>query len=106
MRQALDHFFAILASDGDVRKSKYWSCKPGDKPAQVWRLERIRYAAFTHIKDQTRAETLAASAKQVQHVYDKLHDLHMRGGLEQTSARLAIASGQRILSEWADALGL
>jgi len=106
MRQAFDHLFDRLAPDGDVRDSIYWHPKEGDKPNQVYRSERLQYAAHMHIKDQNRANTLAASTKQMLDLYDALNMAHTRGRLNQDKARKALLAMRQMLEDWADALGL
>lgn len=106
MRQAFDHLFGLLAPDEKVRTSKYWKRKSGKKPNQVSRSERLKYAAFTHIKDPNRAGTMAASTKQVQDLYRALNMAHRRGELDEGKARKALLAMRRILEEWADAIGL
>ena len=46
IRQAFDHLFDRLAPDADVRASEHWRSKEGDKPEQIYKLERIEYAAL------------------------------------------------------------
>lgn len=106
MRQTFDHLFGRLAPDDDVRNSKYWHPKKGDKANQVDRRERIKYAAHTHIKDLNRANTLAASAKQMLDLYYALNEAHTRGELNRKKARKALLAMRHMLEDWADALGL
>jgi len=106
MRQAFDHLFGCLAPDDDVRNSKYWYPKRRDKANQVDRAERIKYAAHTHIKDANRANTLAASAKQMVDLYRALNAAHTRGELNRKKARDALLAMRHMLEDWADALGL
>jgi hypothetical protein len=106
MRQTFDHLFGRLAPDDDVRNSKYWHPKKRDKANQVDRRERIKYAAHTHIKDPNRANTLAASAKQMLDLYYALNAAHTRGELNRKKAREALLAMRHMLEDWADALGL
>ncbi len=106
VRQAFDHLFDKLAPDDEVRRSSYWTQKERGKENQVWREERIRFAAAKHIKDQGRSNTLIASAKHMTDVYEGLNRAHERGGLNQMKARQALAEMRSILEEWADAIGI
>ena len=106
IRQAFDHLFDRLAPDADVRASEHWKPKDGDRPEQIYRQERIEYAAYTHVKDSTRARTLAASARQMVETYQLLNHAHDRGELDRDKARKALVAMQRLLEDWADALNL
>jgi hypothetical protein len=106
IRQIFDHLFDILAPDKKVRTSKYWTSKEGDRPDQIYRIERIKYAAFTHIADPLRAKSLAATSKQMNELYALLNEAHTRGELNVDKARKALRAMKSMLDEWADALGL
>lgn len=105
MRQVFDHFFSHLAPDELVRKSEYWVRKQGSKdPDQIYRPERISYAAHTHIKASDRADTLAASAKQINALYDYANVAHKRGALDEDKAYQTLLAMDRTLKDWIDAL--
>jgi hypothetical protein len=104
IRQAFDHLVSKLAPDDEVRSSQFWTKKLKGDGNQVWREERILFAASKHIKDQARARTLAASAKHMLDVYKALNKAHHRGKLDRMKARKALSEMQSILEEWADAL--
>jgi hypothetical protein len=104
MRQVFDHFFSCLAPDDLVRQSKHWTPKPGEKPNQVYRSERIRYAARTHIKGPELADALAASAKQINSLYESANEAHNRGTLDEDKANQALLAMDSILKDWIDAL--
>lgn len=104
MRQTYDHFFGLLAPDGEVRKSKVWTKKKGNKPDLVTRQERIEYAALAHIKDDVQAKMMSASAKPILKVYYELNQAHKRGELNPTKARKAVQAMDKIISDWLDAL--
>ena len=106
MRQVYDNFFRILSPDKEVRKSIYWHIKEGDKPNQVYREERIQYAAFTHVKDQERAKTLVASAEYIKDVYDLLNKAHDIKPITSEYAKRALDSMEKIIQQWLDSLGL
>jgi hypothetical protein len=106
MRQAFDHLFSCLSPDDAVRASQYWKQKEGDKLNQIDRRERIEYAAFTHVKDESHARTLAASADQMLEVYQALNQAHKRGELSPDKARQALFAMQSFFYDWADALEL
>ena len=63
IRQVFDPFLEIIAPDNEVRESKYWNQKGGDKPMQVYRSERIQFAANTQVRDAGVAEALSTSSK-------------------------------------------
>jgi hypothetical protein len=104
IRQAFDHLFDKLAPDDEVRKSSYWTQKEHGKENQVWRDERVRFAAAKNVKDQNRANTLIASAKHMTGVYQCLNSAHKRGEMNQMESHQALAEMQSILEEWADAI--
>ena len=104
MRQVYDHFFSCLAPDELVRKSEYWTRKEGDKPDRVYRSERMVYAAHTHIKILGLADTLAASAKQINNLYEAANEVHNRGNLNEENADKTLLAMDSILKDWIDAL--
>ena len=106
MRQSIDYLFFKLAPDDDVRASKYWKTKSENDPNQITRKERIEYAAHAHVTDSARADTLAASAKQMVDTYGALNQAHKRGELDQEKARSALLSMRLLLDEWVIALEL
>jgi hypothetical protein len=105
-RQAFDQFFEKLAPDDQVRQSPHWEPKGGNDANMVTRKERIEFAAATHIKDETRANTLRTSANHMLDVYKRLNTAHNRGELDQFKARSALNEMQLILESWADAIGI
>jgi hypothetical protein len=104
MRQTLDHFFAKLAPDDDVRASPYWKPKYGPDPYQITRRERMTYAAHTHIKDLTRAKTIIDSIDVVLEAYQFLHQLHKRGALSEKQANRALKTTKAFIESWTEAL--
>lgn len=104
IRQAFDQLFAKLAPDVEVRASEFWQPKKGGNPEQVWREERIKYAAHRHVKDKARARTLVESSNQMLQTYQELNRAHERGRLDQDKARKALMAMESILKEWAEAL--
>ncbi len=63
----------------EVSESAYWRSKTEkeDKnPNAVWKIERIKYAASTHVKDKARANTLIAESDQILLVYNMLSKAH------------------------------
>jgi hypothetical protein len=99
IRQTYDHFFEILAPDDEVRKSKFWKRKNGEKPDQINRHERIEYAAHTHIKDKNTAKLLSANVTAILQAYRKLNKAHKRGKLDPIDARQAINAIDKIIKE-------
>ena len=106
MRQTYDHFFDILSPDDEVRKSSIWKKKEGEKPELVTRIERIEYAALSHINDEVQAKMLSSSAKPILKVYNELNQAHKRGELNPQKARKAVLAMDKILSDWLDALDM
>lgn len=106
MRQTYDHFFDILSPDDEVRKSSIWKKKEGEKPELVTRIERIEYAALSHINDEVQAKMLSSSAKPILKVYNELNQAHKRGELNPKKARKAVLAMDKILSDWLDALDM
>jgi len=106
IRQAFDHLFGKLAPDDEVRQSPYWNMKDGDEPNQVWREERIQFAAATKIKNKARADTLLASSKHMLNVYQALNRAHERGNINRIKARKALEEMRTFLEDWANAAEL
>jgi len=104
MRQTYDHFFACLAPDEEVRKSKYYHEKSGNDKGKVFREERILYAANKHIKDSEKAKTLIASADHMLEVYNSLNRAHNRGELNKVKAFRSLEEMRTILEDWIDAI--
>jgi hypothetical protein len=104
MRQVFDHFFYFLAPDDIVHESPYWTKKKGDKPDQIYRSERVMYAAHTHVEDPELAETLASSAKQINNLYKAANNAHSRGTLDENSANKAVLAMDNMLRDWIDAI--
>ena len=100
IRQVFDHFFSILAPDDQVRESRYWSPKEGDKPNPVTRDERLRYAAHTHARTPVLARTLIGSSRHMLSVHDALNSAHRRGELDVNKARTSIREMDTLLRQW------
>ena len=103
-RQAFDHLFGVLAPDDKVRESTYWGDGTAEKPKQVTRGERIRYAAAKHVQDPSVANTLAASATHAVDIHDATNQAHKRGSLDEGRARAAVREMMTVLQAWADAV--
>jgi hypothetical protein len=106
IRQAYDHLFGILAPDDEVRASPYWHEKDDEDPERVTRRERIEFAAQTRIRDQSKAQRLATSAKHMLKVYKALNKAHDRGSLDPAKARKALREMKIIIENWVEALDL
>ena len=107
-RQAFDQLLDVLAPVNEVRESPFWrpkSEKEDKNPNAVWRIERIKYAASTHVKDRARANTLIAEADQILSVYNLLSKAHTREIIDQNVAIQAVKSMKLFLEGWIDALG-
>jgi hypothetical protein len=105
MRQTFDQLFRIIAPDEEVRKSEYFIPKKSPKEKnQVYRIERLKYAANSKVKNKKLADLLTSQAKQTLEVYDKLNKLHSGHKLDRTQAREILASMSSILEGWIDAV--
>lgn len=104
MRQLYDHFFDILAPLDDVRGSDYWEPKAGDRSDQVYRSERITYAAHIQIDNDSLADTMASSAKQIVDLYELANSAHVRGELNEATAQRALMAMHNILIDWLNAI--
>lgn len=106
IRQSFDHLFSKLAPDDAVRESPFWTKKDGEKPDQIWREERIAYAAATHVKDKARSDTLLASSRHMLKVYQALNRAHERNNINHAKARKALEEMRTFLEDWVNAVGL
>lgn len=104
MRQVFDHFFQILAPDENVRASEFWRAKEGAEANQIYRSERIKYAAHEHIKDVGYAGILAESAEHINDLYKAANKAHKRGELNDEKADRTLQAMDNILTDWIDAL--
>jgi hypothetical protein len=106
-RQCFDHLFQVLVPhDDDVRRSAFFVEKAGEKPLAVSRIERVRYAAATHIKETAQAEFLIEQAKELVTAYDQLQRLHARHALDRNQARAVLQAFIASIDQWIDGLGL
>jgi hypothetical protein len=69
MRQLYDHLFDILAPNDQVLNSPYFTPKEGKKPNQIYRIERIKYAANVGLKDRELGQALEAQGDYILQVY-------------------------------------
>lgn len=106
IRQVFDHLFAILAPDDKVMASKFWHPKDDHEPNQVTRAERIEYAAFTHVKNETASKRLIASTNHMLDVYKTLNKAHKRGKLDRSQSRGSLKEMQAIIADWIQSLSL
>lgn len=104
MRQTFDHFFDILAPDKDVISSSYWTPKTVNDPNAVYRNEKMSFVCGTKIKDQKRADLLAASTKSVLALYNSTNRAHERGELNEEKARKTLFALDIVFKDWVDAL--
>lgn len=106
-RQSFDHFFDVIAKNDDVRQSPYWSKKEPhviNDQNIVWRIEKIRYAAHTRIKDPLKAQNLIDQSNYIIETYKLLNKAHTRGRINKEEAKNLIISIKKILEEWIVAL--
>jgi hypothetical protein len=104
MRTLFDNFFAWLAPDDDIRNSRYWHKKTGDKQNQIWRIERLMCAIDRHIKDNDRRNILEAEAKQINVLYEAANNAHSRGALDEDKASKTLMAMDSFLKDWLDSL--
>jgi len=104
MRQVYDHFFATLAPDEEVRESEFWRPKETDKPNQIYRSERVRYAAAKHLKDIHIADTLAAASRHTVELHMAANSAHKRGELDEIKAEKTLRAMDQNLKDWIDAI--
>jgi len=105
MRQVFDHFFTVLAPDDLVRQSPYWHEKNEEEADLITRRERITYAAFTHVRDRARAETMVANITVILDAYKILNKIHERGSISEEQARTALKTMKEFIENWTDAIG-
>lgn len=104
-RQAFDHFFDILAPDDEVRDSDFWEEKTGtDKPNQVYRRERIKYAIANHIDNEKIAANLSNDMTLIIDSYNVLNKLHKRGKMDDKSAKKNLFAVKNFLEDFANSL--
>ncbi|MCX6055327.1 MAG: hypothetical protein NTZ74_10515 [Chloroflexi bacterium] len=104
MRQVYDHFFGLLAPDKMVRSSVYWKEKDDEKPTQIYRSERINYAAYTHIKDESTANLYAKMSKHIIELYELLNDAHKRGEYDEDKAANTVLEMDKVLKDWVEVI--
>lgn len=105
-RQTWDHFFEALAPDDEVRNSKFWTTKPGEKPTQVFRSERINYAAEKHIPDPVKRSAILSQSALMLDFYQELNKAHNRGAYDKEAGTRALRSLYDWLQQWADGMNL
>lgn len=106
-RQCFDQLFSVLAPDDvQIRQSKFFEQKVGDKPLAVSRVERVRFAAANRVKDKAQADFLAEQAAEMVDAYNDLQKLRARGPLERHHARAILQTFIAAIDQWVDALDL
>ncbi|HAK97255.1 MAG TPA: hypothetical protein DCM87_20270 [Planctomycetes bacterium] len=105
MRQLLDLLFRKLAPDDEVRQSKFFKTKSGEKPQQVHRGERLSYAASKHVADQSMRDLLLGQARQISVLYKKLNKLHGTDPPRKVAEEI-LTEAQAVLEQWVRVLGL
>jgi hypothetical protein len=102
MRQLYDHFFEKIAPDEQVRSSPYFTLKEGENPNQIYRKERIRYAANEKVKNEEISRILETQADSIVEIYNGLNKLHKRGALKSEEVRRILIAMQTIIEQWLD----
>lgn len=106
MRQLYDHFFNLLAPDEDVRNSTFFMRKKGDRPNQVSRRERLKYAANIKVTNPEQKELLLSQTNYTLDTYSDLNKLHTYGALGREEVRKILLGMERLLKQWMDAIGI
>ncbi|MBW8864873.1 MAG: hypothetical protein JF609_08115 [Verrucomicrobia bacterium] len=106
IRQVWDHLFDKLAPEDEVRASRFWKKKEGDKPYQVFRCERIQFAVDRHIANPAHKEQLLAVSRQMLDFYQEFNDAHTRGEINKEKARSALNAVFSWFIQWADCMGI
>jgi hypothetical protein len=104
MRQTYDVLMRTLAPDAEVRASPFFTKKGGEKPDQVHRPERIRYAAAKHIRDTMRRILMESEVDNIVRVYEDLNRLHSDRPVKQDVAEPVVLAMRSIIESWLDAV--
>lgn len=104
MRQSFDHLFRILAPDDAIRASPYFTKKKGEKPNQVHRQERLRFAANKLITDPTRRALVESEVNSVLENYERLNKMHDTAPLDRTFVNQALHAMQGVVEQWVDVI--
>lgn len=115
MRQVADFFFRMLAPNEEVRDSPYWKPKDRlseerikklqeDEEKQVYRAERMTFAANIHIKDENRKAILIESIRNFLHTYKLLNEFHGDGQISESQAQSALKAMKSLIEEWSEAV--
>lgn len=71
IRQTFNHFFNLLVpSDSEITKQSWWAPANPNKPKDVSRTQRIRFAAQKHVKDRNMRQVLINGADHMNDVYN------------------------------------
>jgi hypothetical protein len=100
MRQTFDHFFQILAPDNEIKSSEFWKLKKGSNPNQIFREERVQFAAHKHVIEPLVRDSLLSKTNLLLDAYQLLNSAHKRGTVDKQKARSALFAMQRLLEEW------
>jgi hypothetical protein len=104
MRELFNQFFELIAPDEHVRNSSFFTSKSGAKPQEIYRRERLKYAANTKIENKQLCKLLDSEIDVVLAAYENLNSLHKRGKLDRGDTRKSLTAIQLYLQQWIDAL--
>ncbi|MDO9547117.1 MAG: hypothetical protein Q7J07_10275 [Pelolinea sp.] len=104
MRTVFDNFFVWIGPDEEVRNSKYWHSKDGEKPNQIWHSERLAFALEKNVKDSNRRTMLEAQSNQITVLYKAANKAHNRGSLNEDQASRTLMAMDSFLIDWIDSL--
>lgn len=106
LRQAIDHFFDLLAPTQQVRESPCWSPKPTGDSQAVHRKERLQFAAANRVKDTRQRAVLIESTDEMLRALERLSAAHKRGPIDHQRAREVFLSADDVLRRWIDAISV
>jgi hypothetical protein len=99
-----DNLFAHLAPDNEVRQSKYWHKKEGEKPNQIYRSERFAYAVDKHVKDETDRLLLHGQWRSIKQLHDALNSAYNRDELTKDRASKTLLAMEKSLNNILDSI--
>lgn len=103
-RQFLDHFFSILAPDDLVKDSCFFHTKAGDNPHEIYREERLNYAANQFIHDEKKKDFAVNSTSIFLKLYKNLNKAHSRKILDSGQVNLLLNQVRSLVEFWIDSI--
>lgn len=103
LRELSDQFFRAIAPNAEVQQSRFFKEKKPPKTNQIYREERINYAA-SKIKDKTSADYVSSLTSDMLKLHKKLNSLHKSGRIELAHVRDTIIATAGLLFLWVTAM--